>query len=140
MFVIICTSHLFLANALFAYAISNNVTKNILICVYVSSMFHWITYEPDSLFHYVDLITSRVATISLIVYSMNYVHYYYCIMALHTIVLTYAMSRCMYVQYPDNTYWILCHAYFHIVTNFCIYVFLINYRNYKWYGITNNIS
>lgn len=139
MLLIIASSHLFLANAVLAYTMSNDFVKYTMCVVYLSSVLHWTIYEPNSMLHYADMVVSRMATMLLIVYSTKYVHYYYSILALHTIVLTYGMSRCVYVLYPDHWYWVWWHVHFHIMTNFSIYVFLLNYRNYKWYGVTNNL-
>lgn len=117
------SSHLFLFNSIYAYHINEKIMCSFLLMVYLFSAIHYITDKNDSVYHYMDCIMSRTATIVLFLNSFKYSKPYYCIMAINNIILSYGISRCIFIIYNDTT-WIYSHMYFHVLTNFCLFVSL----------------
>jgi len=120
---LICSSHLFLFNSIYAYRIKETIMCSFLFMIYLFSTLHYITNQSDSVFHYMDRMMSRIGTIVLFVNSFKYTKPFYCILAINNIILSYSMSCCVFIIYNDTT-WIYCHMYFHILTNFCLFVSL----------------
>lgn len=127
---IVITSHLFLLNAIYSLYINEIFVSLLMTFVYVtSSLYHLSNYSNDAL-HYADLYMSRIATVLLISYSTLHVHYYYSVLALNNIILSYTLSRITYHYDKISCNWIYCHIFFHLTTNFCIYVLLYNIQSY----------
>ena len=124
---LICSSHLFLFNSMYAYRIKEKVMCSFLFMIYLFSTLHYITDQTDSVYHYIDCYMSRTGTIVLFLNSFKYTKPYYCIMAINNIILSYGMSRCVFMLYKDTT-WIYFHMYFHFLTNLCLFVNLEDSR------------
>jgi len=124
---LICSSHLFLFNSIYAYRIKETIMCSFLFMIYLFSTLHYITNQSDSVFHYMDRMMSRIGTFVLFVNSFKYTKPFYCILAINNIILSYSMSCCVFIIYNDTT-WIYCHMYFHILTNFCLFVSLEDSR------------
>lgn len=122
--ILLTSSHLFLCNGIYAYMLNE---QNVFVLMSLVYVFSSLNYMKEHFYlHMFDLIVSRVATITLLTYSMYYVHIYYTVMACNNIVMGYTISNLVYKLYPDDNLWIMYHLYFHIITNFCIFVFLKN--------------
>ena len=122
---LLVSSHLFLLNSVYACIINEISTAAILFMVYVLSTLHHFTNTPNSIYHYADCFMSRFATLWIFVNNLKYTHVYYCIMALNNVILSYSVARCVYLIYGDSR-WIWFHMYFHVLTNFIIYVGLVD--------------
>jgi len=123
---IVITSHLFLLNAIYSYYLNEYFIALLMTSVYSCSTLYHLSNYSNVLLHYIDLYVSRIATVLLISYSTLHVHYYYSIIALNNIILSYTLSRITYHYDKLSDNWILWHIIFHLLTNFCIYVLLYN--------------
>ena len=126
---IVITSHLFLLNAIYSFFINEYFITLLMTSVYTCSTLYHLSNYSNVVLHYTDLCVSRITTVLLISYSTLHVHYYYSILALNNIILSYTLSKVTYHYDNLSRYWILWHIIFHLLTNFCIYVLLYNIQS-----------
>lgn len=128
---LVLSSHLFLANSIYAHKINEKCVAFLLFIVYLCSTLHHITHTNNSCYHIIDCFVSRSATIVLFPYSMQYSQSLFCFMGINNIILSYGISRYVHNAY-DDLIWTWCHMYFHLLTNMYIYFSLTDCKIFKF--------
>lgn len=130
MYRLVLSSNLFLANSFVAYKNNERIVSLLLLLVYVCSTLHHSTHINNSYCHKLDLFMSRSTTFLLFPYSLKFSRPSFCFMAINNMILSYGLSHCIDIIY-DNTSWVWCHMYFHVLTNVYIYTSLKDCKRHK---------
>ena len=128
---LVCSSHLFLFNSIYAYHIEEQTVSFVLFSAYLFSTLHYITNRYNSIYHKCDLVISRLTTIYISLYTLNFLSVYYTFIIVNNVCLSYALSKAIHSFFPNRDYSIYCHFYFHFISNFCIYTLLNTGYKYK---------
>lgn len=112
-----CSCTVFLYSTIYAFYLNNYFMTVINLITFSASFMHHATNEHGSIYHKIDLSTSRISMVvhsSLPLFGVldkNLIFFY----ILNNITCAYILSHVVYKLYPNSCLWKLFHVNFHIV-------------------------
>ena len=129
--ILCCSCTVFLYSTIYAYYLNNYFMTLINFMTFSASFTHHATNVNGSIYHKIDLCTSRI---SMVVHSSLPLfgvldNYLICFYMFNNITCAYILSYVVYKLYPESCLWKLFHVNFHIVVFVSQIYALQNFNN-----------
>lgn len=129
--ILCCSCTVFLYSTIYAYYLNNYFMTLINFMTFGASFTHHATNVHGSIYHKIDLCTSRI---SMVVHSSLPLfgvldNYLICFYILNNITCAYILSYVVYKLYPESCLWKLFHVNFHMVVFVSQIYALQNFNN-----------